>query len=64
MPEQTQPSESYSKEAWERECAGGSTEELIRWNTVYVNGNPLGWDDEIIDVLRAELRRRMGDLAV
>ncbi|HSX22400.1 MAG TPA: hypothetical protein VLE97_06445 [Gaiellaceae bacterium] len=51
-------SEVYTPEAWQKECADAATGELLHWNAVYVGGNPLGWTDDQIKILRDEIERR------
>jgi len=51
-------SDLYTPEAWRKECAGGSIGELLHWLAVYTSGNPLGWTDEQIGILRDEIKRR------
>jgi len=51
-------SEPFTIEAWKKECAEGATEELLHLNMIYVDGNPYGWTEEIICVLRNEIARR------
>lgn len=50
---------AMTMDEWVAECAGGSTQELLHLNMLYVAGNPFGLTDEIIGVLRAEIRRRV-----
>jgi hypothetical protein len=51
-------SDAYTPEAWRKECVGAATSELFHWLAVYMDGNPLGWTDEIIGILRDEISRR------
>lgn len=51
-------SDVYTPEAWRRECVDAASGELFYWLTVYANGNPLGWTDEQIRILRDEIERR------
>lgn len=52
-------SEIYTVEAWKEECANASVRELFDAMAIYNSGNPLGWDEEIVGVLKAEIGKRV-----
>ena len=51
-------SNKYTPETWARECADATTGELLELYATYADGNPFGWDDEIVGILRAEIAKR------
>jgi len=51
-------SKVYTPEAWRTECADADSGALFHLLAVYMDGNPLGWTDEQIKILRDEIERR------
>jgi hypothetical protein len=51
-------SEKYTAEAWKEECREADRTTLFYLLGIYTDGNPLGWNDEQIGILRDEINSR------